>query len=129
MKPEPSLSMHTHTCLYLSVIWLISLDPITPWHQIDLIAFHPKLIYCHKNARYFALLCYIGQQWGNLKPSMEKIGLTVIFDSSLQEQAIRESHHKTTTQSICKKNTRPQRKKSKILRLKSSRTVTLNIRF
>lgn len=41
------------------------------------------------------LQCYIGQQWGNLKPSMEKMGLTMMFDSSLQQQATRKSsqHH------------------------------------
>lgn len=49
------------------------------------------------------LQCYIGQQQGNLKPSTEKTRPTVTFDSSLQEQATRESHHKTRTQSTWKR--------------------------
>lgn len=93
-----SFNAYTHTRFNLSAIGLINLDQITPRYQMDLIAFHPKLIHCYKNARYFAVLYYISQQQRNLKPSMEKMGLTVMLDSSLQERATRESHYKTTAQ-------------------------------
>ena len=48
--------MHTHTDFHLSAIRLISLGQITPWHQRDLIAFHPNLISCHENTGYFEVL-------------------------------------------------------------------------
>lgn len=52
MKPEPSLSMHTHTYLNLSLIGLINLSQITLGIKLTS-ACHPKLKQSHKNARYY----------------------------------------------------------------------------